>query len=64
MISRGVVDDHNMVVSIVLHDNRLDIVDVTAISCVIEGGNHYAEGQFCVPTDLILFLVVEILLIG
>lgn len=64
MVSGGVIDDHNVIILVVLHDDGLDVVDVTAVGCIIEGGNHNTEGQFCVPTDLILFLVVKILLIG
>lgn len=64
MVGGGIVDDHDVIILVVLHDDRLDIVDVAAVGCIIEGGNYHAERQFCVPTDLVLFLVVKILLVG
>lgn len=64
MVSGGIVNDYNVVILIVLHDDGLDIIDVTTIGCIIVGGNHYAEWQFGVPTDLVLFLIVKIFLIG
>jgi hypothetical protein len=64
IVFRGVVDDDNVVVGVVLHGNGLDIVEVSVASSVVVGGDDYAEGQFLIFSDLISLFIVGLFFKG
>jgi hypothetical protein len=48
-------------VSVVLHDDGLDISQVSIVSRVVEGRDNYTKRQFSVLMDIIPFFVVLLL---
>jgi len=63
-IRAGIVDEDNVVVSVFLHENRSDILDVPLILDVIVTGNHHTDGKLFVLTYIVLLLVVLSLLLS
>lgn len=59
-----IIDDNNAIVNVILHDDGSNVADVAIIVSVVVGGDHNAEGQLLVLTDLVLLLVVGLLLVG
>jgi hypothetical protein len=58
-----IVDDNDVKVGVVLHDDGFDVAQVPVVGCVVEGRNDHAEGQFLVFAHLISGLIVELLIL-
>lgn len=43
-VGGAVIDDHDVVVGVVLHDDGADVAEVPALGLVVVGGHHDAEG--------------------
>jgi hypothetical protein len=59
VVGAGVVDEDDVVVGVVLHDDGLHVLDVPFECDVVEGRHHDAEGQFLVLAYVVLLLKVE-----
>jgi hypothetical protein len=64
IVVRGVVNDDNVVVSVVLHGNGLDIVEVSVAISVVVGGDDDAEGQFLIFIRPISLFIVSLFFEG
>ena len=63
-ISGRIVDDHHMVVCVVLLQNRIQVSLVPFLGLVVEGRHHDAERQFWVLADSPGFIIVGVFLLG
>lgn len=53
-----------MEVFVILHDNRLDVLEVPILVDIVVGGNDDAEGKLFIVTDVVPLLIVILLLLG
>lgn len=58
IISGGIIDEHYMIIGVVLHNHRPNIFDVALVFDIVMGGYHNAKWQFLVFAYLVLLLVV------
>jgi hypothetical protein len=56
-INGGIVYDDHLVVGIILHDDGLDVVEVSVLGRVVVGRNYNTEGQFFIFSDGVTILI-------
>lgn len=57
-IGGGIVDEDDMEICVILHDDGLHVLEMPSILDVVVARHYDAEGKFIVFANLILFLVV------
>lgn len=63
-ISGGIIYEDYVIVHVVLHDDRPDIVDMTVILDIVVAWNYYAERKLFVLTHMVLLFIIISLLLG
>lgn len=64
LVLGGVVDEDDVVVLVVLLQDRVHVVDVPLLGGVVVGGHYDAEGLFGVLGDVVLLFVVVLFFLG
>ena len=57
-VSTCVIDKHNMIIFVFLHDDRKHIVVMSVFVNIVVAGNHDAKRKFLVLTYIVSLLVV------
>jgi hypothetical protein len=63
IIIGGIINDHNMVVLVILHNDRFHILEIPTLGCVVVGRHNDAERQLLIFV-YVVFLLVVLLLFG
>ena len=57
-IGRSIVDNHNMVVGVVLHGYRPDVSEISVLVVVVVGGDYHTKWEFVFEVEVVFVLVV------
>lgn len=52
-IRGGIIDDNDVIVAIILHENGSDVFEVSFILGVVESGHNYTEWKLLVLADVV-----------
>ena len=57
-VSAGIINEDNMIVGVLLHQNGLHILQMSAFLVVIVAGNHYAKRDLSILTYIVLLFII------
>ena len=58
LILRCIVDDDDMVIGVILHDDGFHVLEVPSLVSIVEGGNNNAKGKFRILIDIVFGLII------